>query len=161
MSTNKIARYSLTIWSKLAWIVLCSTSWLQTHSPASVCLVLDFRCTPHSASPQCNFSSDVIINMLKIYICRPKMIFCRVYCCMSWKWAVFQKSGQSTENLRQRMENLSCPGSAHTIGIPAEYQTSKMLQGWAFKDWEPVIEIHMWNQFEKDKLSRRAKWHKQ
>lgn len=66
-------RYSLSIWSKLAWSVLCSTSWLQTHSPASACLELDVRWTTHAASPQCNFSSDVIMNMLKtIYICRKK-----------------------------------------------------------------------------------------
>lgn len=32
------------------------------------------------------------------------------------------------------------PGSAHTIAIPTEHQTSKMLQGCAFKDCVPVIE---------------------
>lgn len=158
-------RYSLSIWSKLAWSVLCSTSWLQTHSPASACLELDVRWTTHAASPQCNFSSDVIMNMLKtMYICRKKgqnKIFCRFYCYMSWKWAVFWKSRQSMENLRQRMENLNCPGSIHTIGIPAEYQTSKMLQGWAFKDWEPVIERNMWNQLRKIKQVGEKKWHKE
>jgi hypothetical protein len=37
--------------------------------------------------------------------------------------------------------------------ISAEYQTSEMLQGYASKSSDAVIESNMWNQFEKNKLS--------